>query len=378
MIKVATLSYQHAFNYGAVFQVAALQHVITQLGANCDIIDYRCPAIDQQYDFKPVHVNLSCFNAIRANLVLAPFIRGKKKSFQHWIDSYKKTDVITSKEQLLALNEKYDKFVVGSDQVWNLKCNGYDGAFFLDFVSDDSKKVAYAASFGTYDLNPDDKSLYEKYIKRFESISVRENSGVNLVKNLTGKDSISCMDPVLLAGRNFWESKKDKSFNSKEKYIFVYHLGHGKRVAKFAKQLKKSTGLKVFFATGHLGNMVYYSIFDENVSSASPEQFLSLISGAEFVVTNSFHATVLSIVFRKQFYTISKGDEKNSYNTRIFNLLSDYDLKERIMSEFHHIALISNEKYDAVEEKIIFLAKNSLLFLCKSLGLEKVDGNNNE
>ena len=72
------------------------------------------------------------------------------------MDSYKKTDTITCKKQLFVLDKKYDKFVVGSDQVWNLKCHGYDGAFFLDFVSDDSKKVAYAASFGTYDINPDE------------------------------------------------------------------------------------------------------------------------------------------------------------------------------------------------------------------------------
>ena len=369
MIKVATLSFQHAFNYGAVFQVAALQHVITQLGADCDIIDYRCPAIDCQYDFKSVGLNLSCFKNIRANLVLAPFIQGKKKNFQHWMESYKKTEVITSKKQLIALNEKYDKFVVGSDQVWNLKCHGYDRAFFLDFVSDDSKKVAYAASFGTYDINPDDKVLYGNYIKHFESVSVRENSGISLVRNLAGKDSIACMDPVLLAGRNFWETKKDKSFKPKDKYIFVYHLGHGKRVAKFAQKLKKKTGLKIYFATGHIGNMIYYSFCDKNVSSVSPELFLSLVSDAEYVVTNSFHATVLSIIFQKQFYTVSKGDEKSSYNTRIFNLLSDYNLKNRIAADFDHIDMISKDEYQIVGEKQRSFGMQSLIFLRKSLGL---------
>lgn len=370
MIKVATLSYQHAYNYGAVFQVAALQHVITQIGADCDIIDYRCPAIDKQYDFKPIRLNGSLLSAIRANLVLFPFIKAKKKNFRHWMESYKKTEVIKEKKLLISLNSKYDKFVVGSDQVWNLKCQGYDASFFLDFVENDDKKIAYAASFGTFEINPKDVAFYEKYIKHFESISVRENSGISLVEKLASKESFACMDPVLLVGKDFWESKKDSAFIPKEKYIFVYHLGHGKGVAKFAKQLKKVTGLKVIYVTGHIGNMFFYSIFDKNESTASPEKFLSLISNAEYVVTNSFHATVLSIIFHKQFYTISKGGEKSSYNTRIYNLLSDYGLKNRIVSDFHSIDLITEKEYEFIEKKRISLGEVSFNYLRKALGIK--------
>ncbi len=369
MVRVATLSFQHAYNYGAVFQVAALQHVVSQLGVDCDIIDYRCPAIDKQYNFKPIRMNSSIFSAIRANLVLLPFIRGKKKNFQHWMDSYKKTEVIACKEQLRLLNERYDKFIVGSDQVWNLKCQGHDDAFFLDFVSDNTKKIAYAASFGTFDIKPEDRGFYEKYIKNFEYISVREKRGIKLVNELSGKGSISCMDPVLLAGRDFWESKKDKTFNPTEKYIFVYQLGHGSTVPKFIKQLKKDTGLKVYFATGHIGNMVYYSLNDKNVSTASPEQFLSLISEAEYVVTNSFHATVLSIIFQRQFFSISKGGETSSYNTRIYNLLSEYSLLDRILSDYKKTDRISTDKYLSVEQKRMLLSRISIEYLRNSIGL---------
>lgn len=370
MKKVAILSYQHAYNYGAVFQVAALQHVITQLGADCDIIDYRCPAIDRQYDFKPIRLNSSLFSSLRANLVLAPFMRGKKKNFQHWMESYKKTEVITDKSQLKTLNERYGKFIVGSDQVWNLKCQGHDDAFFLDFVSDNTKKVAYAASFGTHNVIPEDREFYGKYIKNFEHISVRESRGVELVKELSGKDSVPCMDPVLLAGRDFWESKKDKTYKPSEKYIFVYHLGHGSQVAKYAKQLKKDTGLKVYFSTSHIGNLVFYSVEDKNVSTVSPEQFLTLISGADYVVTNSFHGTVLSIVFQRQFYSVQKGDAKASYNSRIYNLLSDYNLNDRIVSEYNKPVYITKEDYNIIENKRGELVEKSISFLRKSLGLE--------
>lgn len=366
MLKVATLSYQHAFNYGAVFQVAALQHVITQLGADCDIIDYRCPAIDRQYDFKPIRMNSSIFSSLRANLVLAPFIIGKKKNFAHWMDSYKKTEIITDKEQLKKLNERYDKFIVGSDQVWNLKCQGHDDAFFLDFVSDSTKRIAYAASFGTYDIKPIDRGFYEKYMKNFEHISVRENRGIDLVKELSGKKSISCMDPVLLAGREFWDSKSDKSFHPSEKYIFVYQLGHGSAVPKFVKQLKKDTRLKVYFVTCHIGNMVYYSVSDKNVSTVSPELFLSLISEAEYVVTNSFHAAVLSIIYQKQFYVVSMGGEKSKYNSRIYNLLDEYKMMEVMVETYSNINGVK-WNYENLESYVNQNRKQSLDYLKKTL-----------
>lgn len=367
MTKVATLSFQHAYNYGAVFQVAALQYIIESLGAECDVIDYRCPAIDCQYDFKPIVINNSLIRNLRANLVLLPFIRGKKKNFQHWMNSLKKTEVIENNNQLRALNERYDKFVVGSDQVWNLKCQGYDASFFLDFVNDDSKKVAYAASFGTYDVLEEDRLIYAKHICKFSSISVRESRGVELVKDLSGRDSVACMDPVLLVGREFWESKADKSNMPNEKYIFVYHLGHGDRVAKFAKRLQKQTGYKVLFTTGHLGNMAHYSLFDGNESMASPERLLALISNAEYIVTNSFHVTVLSLIFQRQFFSVVKGKATESYNTRIFNLLSDYNLVERICESYAVDSEKNRISYDEVERARVKNAELSIDFLRKAI-----------
>lgn len=369
MIKVATLSYQNAYNYGAVFQVSALQYVISQLGTDCDIIDYRCPAIDFQYNFRPIQLNKTLFKDIRANLVLCPFIKEKKKNFQHWLNSYKKTKIFKNKNELIELNEHYDKFVVGSDQVWNLKCQGYDKSFFLDFVNDNTKKIAYSASFGTYNLKPEDLLFFKEYIQTFDSISVRENRGIELVKELTGKQSVACMDPVLLAGKAFWDSKKNQDIATSERYIFVYQLSHNKSIPKFVKQLKKETALKIYFVTVHIGNIVHYSIKDKNVSAISPEYFLSLISNAEYVITDSFHATVLSLLFQRQFFVVSEGDEKTSYNTRIFNLLSEYNLKKRIQKEYHHMDAITDDEYQLIAQKIDQLRKKSLLFLQRSLGL---------
>lgn len=369
MTKIATLSYQHAYNYGAVFQVSALQHVITQLGGECDIIDYRCPAIDNQYNLKPIRINSSFFSTIRSNLVLIPFIKQKKRNFHHWMESYQKTEPIESWEQLKSLNERYDIFVVGSDQVWNLKCQGYDNAFFLEFVDDNHKKVAYAASFGTYGVKNADKRIYSEYIGKFDSISVRESRGIELVKDFSGRDSIACMDPVLLAGRDYWKSKADYSELQQYDYIFVYQLGHDKMLPRFVKSMKKETRLKVIYVTGHIGNLIYYSIFDRNESSISPERFLALLSQAKYVVTNSFHASVLSILFQKQFYVISNGGAEAAYNSRIFNLLNDYNLEDRIKETYEDIYPIDDNRFSKIAEIHKKLSESSLLFLKSSLNL---------
>ena len=365
-MKVATLSFQHAYNYGAVLQVEALQNIIESLGVECDIIDYRCPAIDNQYNFKPIKLNRTLLSSIRANIVLLPFIKKKKRNFETWMNNYKKTEVIHRKD-FTNLNIEYDKFIVGSDQVWNFKCQGHDTSFFLDFVKDNSKKIAYAASFGTFNIKEEDKKTYRDYISKFASISVRENRGIHLIQKLTGRTPIACMDPVLLAGIDFWKLKMDNSDLPKEKYIFVYQLGHDKLVPNFARKMKAHFGYRIFFITGHIGNMVHYSMNDTNMSSASPEKFLALLANAEFVITNSFHATVLSLIFKRQFFTVEKGEASSSYNSRLFNLLSDYNLEERIVSEFNDYPIITDEKFLNVEQRRQEYSIQSMAFLKKSL-----------
>ena len=366
--KIATLSFQHAFNYGAVFQVAALRHVIEKLGAECDIIDYRCPAIDNQYSFRPIRINRLLFANIRANLVLLPFIKTKKRNFSQWMGNYKKTEVL-NKEQLHTLNNRYDKFIVGSDQVWNLKCQGHDSAFFLDFVEDETKRVAYAASFGTFDVEKEDEKFYNEYIARFSAISVRETRGIDLVKSLANKTAVTCMDPVLLVGREYWVSKSDCRNLPHHDYIFVYQLGHGGHLPSYVKDLKRATKLKVIYVTGHLGNMFHYSFCDKNESSVSPERFLALLSHAKYVVTNSFHASVLSILFERQFLVVSKGGEKATYNTRIYNLLADYNLTDCIVEDFCHSHMNIQRNYKDVFRLLEQTADQSLSFIKNSLNI---------
>lgn len=363
-MKIATLNYHNAYNYGAVFQAAALQEVISDLGHDCEIIDYYNPAIAAQYDLRPLCQG-NIIKNIRANLVLLPFIKKKKQNFESWFATYKKTNKV-DKNTIKSLANDFDKFVVGSDQVWNMKCQGNDSSYMLDFC-DHKKRVAYAASFGTHDVKMSDRAEFMKYIPTFAHVSVREKRGIELVKSICGRDVIDTMDPVLLVGKEYWE-KRMSDIKQDEEYIFVYQLGHGTLIPNYIKKLKKHLNKKVIFVTGHLGNMVHYSFGDCNCSSVSPEDFLSLLAHANYVVTNSFHATVLSMIFEKQFIVVEKGAGTVAYNSRIYNVLQDYGLEERITERFDKELTDVQVDYRVFNENIQMNREKSIEYLKEALG----------
>lgn len=363
-MKAAILNYHNAYNYGAVFQAAALQYVVNTLGAECDIIDYRNEAVENQYTLCKMKLNKSLFRKIRHNLTLVPFINAKKRNFQNWIDSYQKTQRV-NREQLSQLSEQYDKIIVGSDQVWNMGCHNDDTSYLLDFVGDDNKKIAYAASFGAYNFLPEYESIFKQYLPKFAHISAREKRGAELVKRITGQTPLCTMDPVLLAGKSYWKTRMSDRTLGKA-YIFVYHLGHGKGVSSMAHRLKKQLGLPIIYVTAHSGNLIYYSLMDKNKSDVSPEGFLSLLSNAAYVITNSFHGTALSILFHKEFCSVVKGDEKATYNSRIYNLLNDYHLLERVCDPAHECPL-QKINYSDVDSLLEKERNTSLAFLKNSI-----------
>lgn len=362
-MKIGTLNYHNAYNYGAVFQAAALQNIIESLGHDCHIIDYKNESVEEQYKYKPLTLNRSFLSNLRANIVIMPFIRKKKQNFEKWFRSYKATGRV-QKDELASLADDFDKIVVGSDQVWNMKCQGEDLSFLLNFAPNE-KKIAYAASFGTYDINPKYESVFQYCLSGFKAISTREERGTEIVKQLTGKETPCVMDPVLLIGREFWEKcMADSVIN--EEYIFVYQLGHGTEIPVFTKLLAKELKLPMVFVTAHIGNIVKYRFKDKNKSTASPEEFLRLLANSKYVVTNSFHATALALLFKKQFNVVVKGDGKATYNTRIYSLLERYSLENRITERFEN-ADIGDVDYKRFDEKIEADRENSIDFLKSAL-----------
>ena len=158
-MKVGILTYHDTTNYGAAFQAFALQKKIEELGCDCEIIDYKCKAVTERYEIKSPFKSSNIKQCIK-RILTNKNNRNLKLKFETFYKRYqKRSDKTYYKNTISETNNIYDKFIVGSDQVWNLRLSGEDTTYMLDFVKDDSKKYSYAASFG-YSKIPD------KYINK--------------------------------------------------------------------------------------------------------------------------------------------------------------------------------------------------------------------
>ena len=260
--------------------------------------------------------------------------------------NFKMTNECITASDLFLLNEKFDAFVCGSDQIWSPFC--FDSHFYLDFVDDDSKKIAYAPSIGTNKIN----NLYIEgqigyLLKKFEYISIRENSGAEVVKKLTDRIVPVVLDPTMLITQNDWSQLENKINNLPEKYIFCYFLGNNETYWKYVYKLSKKTNLPLVIVP------VYKNDFRRNAyvpNDIGPAEFLYLIHNAAFICTDSFHGSIFSIIFKKNMAVFKRFKEHESLNqnTRLETLLDTFHLQNRMAANTKSLYKIYDEPIDYV------------------------------
>jgi len=299
-LKIVILTFQESSNYGALFQAYALQTKIEKLiNSKCEILNYHSTYKATQYS-----INLKKSLAVFLNKLFSKFIinkvRKNSSSFKkRYLNIAKK--VFYSSEQMKELSGQYDLFFCGSDQVWNAINTGEDSTYFLDFVKDINKKVAYAPSIALPEIPENLIDFYKKNINGFMFLSVREESGAKLIEELTDKKAEVVLDPTLLLNQDEWLSIS-KPINYKKPYIFVYYISYLPQLINFAKKLSKETGLQVILPLRTVRD--YFTGF--NCKIISPEHFIDSIANAEYVVTNSFHGIAFSVNFKKEFFSFGK------------------------------------------------------------------------
>jgi len=367
-MKVGTLTYHRAVNYGAVLQTYALQKVLDKLGVENEVIDYRADFIEWIY--KPLCMRK--VNNIKDFLKVvegAPIKSKKRKQFFDFIEkNIRVSKEKYTKDTISNANDSYDLFITGSDQVFNFKCSNNDKNYFLDFVTNNGKKNSYAASFG-FDKIPDEHvSEYKRLLSAFNNISVREEQGVKIVKDAVDKDAIEVLDPTLLLSGDEWKGiiKKEKIQDSG--YILIYAMKPSDKLIHFADKLSKMTGLEIIFIKDAL-TREGHNVLKENIKYAKnvePGKFVELFSKAEYVITNSFHGTAFSINFNKKFFTELLAPE-TKVNSRLENILDMLDLRDRQILSLDDVKLdeIDYERVNKVLEErknlsIDYLTKNIL------------------
>lgn len=305
-----------------------------------------------------LHPQLAQDNAVR-NAAFDKFSQSRFK---------KLSPVYYGYEQLKEQSKKYTAVMVGSDQLWSP--SGITSNFYnLMFADDNTVKISYATSFGVSQINPRYHKIYNTFLNRLNFISVRENSGKKIVEELSSNKAEVVCDPVILLDAEQWLKEIPNKRLYDEPYIFAYFLGKSAEyrdaVTKFAKQ----KDLKIVTEP----HMDSYNKADENFGDYTPfdigpAEFVNLIRNAEYVFTDSFHGSVFSMLYQKQFLVFNRysDNSSSSKNSRIDSFCKNYGLSDRRYNG--NIADVENKiNYEDVLGKVDEHRQKSKAFLDKAL-----------
>lgn len=341
-MKIGILTFHRANNYGAVLQCYALQTFLSELGHDVYVIDY---ANDKMQDtYKNFYIRTVSIKNILSGLYNYNFKASRNRAFADFRKKYIRLsdEQMLSKANLKVLQSNYDYFVVGSDQVWNPLLTDWDESYYLDFARPD-QRFSYAASLGNFPDNDMTRQFYKRNIEGFKKISVRENDSAQFLGSLTGR-SVDCnIDPVFLLQMDEW-SKISGARIIKKPYVFVYCL-HERKAYEIANSLAEKEGLQVVF----IPDSKRAKVTGINKLDATVNEFVNYIQYADYVITDSFHATAFSILFHKSFQVVLKS-KLTGLNSRLENLLESLGLGNHIYHQLSEIA--KEENYVAVDIKI--------------------------
>lgn len=350
-MKIGIVTQPLLANYGGILQNYALQLVLKRMGHEAITIDY-IPKL-------PIYRYLLSY----AKTLVLFFIPGKRRSFTPlklqrslvlapFVNKYiNKTHIVYKYLSSLVSEYALEGVISGSDQVWRPMFNFYLEDMFLHFVQTDVRKIAYAASFGVDNWEYTEKQTRNcsKLAKRFDAISVREDSGVTLCKRYLHVNAVEVLDPTLLLDKEDYENICTETPVCTDAFLASYVLDMTPEKNDFIHKLAMERGLSVRIFSA------------DREATLSIEEWLSMFRDASYIVTDSFHGTVFSIIFNKPF--ISIGNKERGYS-RFQSLLGKFDLQNRLLTVDEFDRIVNDEiKWDEVNNLRKDWQKQSIDFL---------------
>lgn len=365
-------------NYGTSLQGYAMIKKIQQLGYDVEIINYikQFTLLDKiKWVINSYRCGLGRNIKVKKQSLPVDYVRniGIRTAA---VDAYKEKKLLPlfhdyrGYEALSNGSKNYDVVVVGSDQVWIP--TGLPTKFYnLLFVDDNVRKVAYASSFGVQEIPDFQKKATGAYLDRFYKIGVREKRGKEIVDALSHQTAQVVADPTLLLSREEWEEEIASSvINDKEPYMFCYLISENEDARAKATELAKQKGLKII-CIRHLEKYraVDDTYGDEAPYNVGPNEFVKYIRNAEYVVTDSFHCTVFSHIFHKNFLTFYRSSAgKNARNSRIDSLISVLgSSKNKLYAVGSMKGIDAEVNWNTVDENLSKLRESSMNFLKEAL-----------
>lgn len=384
MKKAAIVSCYFQYNYGSMLQAYATQMVLDKLGYENETIDVS----GFNHEIKKAKLLYFAKASLTSDILLSKLGMAKNVLIKKFskneyakmaqiraekFDAFSKKrfrlspQYASKKELRESCKDSYSSVLVGSDQLW-LPGNIAADYYTLNFVPEMVNTIAYATSFGQSNLPNDSARKATLFLKKIRHIGVREESGQKLVKELAGRDVPVVCDPTLLFTGEEWRSIQKEEPIVEGKYILCYFLGNNPPHREFAKRLKEATGYKIIALT-HLDEFVKSDegYADETPYDVDPSDFLNLIRNAEYVCTDSFHCSVFSILYQKQFFTFRRYNRntKQSTNSRLDTLFRLTGVDGRLLTGNEKIedCLKIKTDYTKVHQKLDDVRKQSYAYL---------------
>lgn len=321
-MKVGIITFSRAINYGAVLQSFALKNKIISLGHECKVINYYSEMVEKEAS--PFYLKDFSIKEMLITILQIKMRLIKNKKFKIFSEKYLDcSSKLYNKDTIQNQMSTYDAIITGSDQVWNYEITGLDENYFLSFASKETRKISYGASFGVSSIPNEYEQRYRQLLSYLDVISVRESSGADIVQELLGFYPEIVLDPVFLIKADEWKKIAKKPFITKD-YILVYSINKSK-CYQMAEEIQRKTGGMIVGLQTPMSNRVKcMTIRDE-----SPEEFLGWIKNARYIITDSFHGTAFSIIFKKQFIFCNGGTGINRLS-RQRTLLEIAHLTDRV------------------------------------------------
>lgn len=352
-------------NYGMLFQTYALQQFLRENGYDPFLIRYSENSGTKEKfhlasKLKNIFHLISWFHYLKNRYLSSKYNKTTDNTLRRFAcfrENYlEMTEETYDHNKLMTNPPLADVYICGSDQIW-----GGATAFYLDFVPANKLKIAYAPSFGGVTVQRNELEV-ASLLASFSYVSVREYSGVELCAHLGRPDAIRVVDPTLLLSEMSYDTIKQYDNSLNEKYIFLYMLGNEtyirtNEIFKYASSHRLS--VKYVASQGR------YDKFPKEM--ATPEEWLGLIENAELVVTNSYHATIFSILYKKQFVTLALKGPFSRMNVRVEELLADCGMLHRLCYRDFDKVMENPFSESGAIESLLPLINRSKIFLLNAL-----------
>lgn len=382
MSKVGLAVCYDTKNFGSQLQVLATVKKVEECGCEAEIIRYKklitptfiIQTIPRLFNVSFLKSKLSGSERdkrLKQKPELMIQVRKRNQRFDEFVKKYfsEYFSVVYNGWETLVKEcaTNYDEFLCGSDQLW-LPNNLGSHFYTLEFAPDNKPKVAYATSFGVSQIPKRQERATARYLNRFQYLSTRELSGQKIIRELTGKNTNVVCDPTLLFNAEEWAQMIPKRRIIEEPYMFCYFLGTNEEHRNAANEFKKRTGLKLVTCP-YLDNFVEVDqqFGDIQMFDMDAADFVNLIRYADYILTDSFHGSVFSILHHKKFMTFNRFNSgTNSRNSRIDSLCTLLGLSERRFNG-NIMDVENNIDYIGIEERLSVLRKESLEYLTTAL-----------